>query len=97
METEIPWIYSATVSTGFYNSSQIAINPAVGNDNLKWTTAEIVKWIQIIIRPILVIFGTVGHGLTVYIMRTTSLKKISCCFYVFLLALADTRKYLFQT
>ena len=92
METETSLIYSAIVSTAYYNSPEATVNPDVGNDTLEWTTADIVRLIQIIVRPILVIFGTVGHGLTVYIMTTTSLKKISCCFYMFLLALADSRK-----
>ena len=43
-------------------------------------------------RPILVVLGTVGNFLTVYIMRATLLKDISSCFYMFILGIADSRK-----
>ena len=86
-------IFSATYYTIFLNSSEITTKPTVGKETFKWTDAEIARLIQIIVRPILVAFGTVGNVLTVYIMRMTSLKKISSCFYMFLLALADSRKW----
>ena len=53
---------------------------------------EIARLIHIIVRPILIMFGTVGNGLTFYIMRTTSLRKLSACFYMAVLALTDTGK-----
>ena len=87
MESEITFSYSATYSTRYLNSSEI---PA--KDTYKWTNAEIARLIQIVVRPILLIIGTTGNGLTVYIMMMTTLKKISSCFYMFLLALADTCK-----
>ena len=92
METEITVMYSPTESSGYFNSSETTMGTTVAPESFKWTSAEIARWIQIVIRPILVAFGTVMNGLTVYIMRTTSLKKISSCFYMFLLALVDTRK-----
>ena len=58
----------------------------------KWTNDEVARFIQIIFRPILVIFGTIGNGLIIYIMRRTSLKHLSTCFYMFLLAVADSSK-----
>ena len=58
----------------------------------KWTSAEIARLIQIIFRPILIIAGTIGNCLTIYIMRKTSLKHLSSCFYMVVLALADSSK-----
>ena len=58
----------------------------------KWTNTEIARLIQIIVRPILVAIGTVGNCLSFYIMRRTSLKHVSSCFYMSLLALVDTGK-----
>ena len=58
----------------------------------KWANTEIARLIQIIVRPILVAIGTVGNCLSFYIMRRTSLKHVSSCFYMSLLALADTGK-----
>ena len=86
MESEITFSYSATYSTIYLNSSEIP-----GKQTYKWTNAEIDRLIQIIVRPILLIIGTVGNILTGYIMRRTSMKDVSSCFYMFLLALADTR------
>ena len=44
------------------------------------------------IRPILIVFGTIGNSFSFYIMRQDSLKKMSTCFYLSILALADTSK-----
>ena len=61
-------------------------------DTFKWTNAEIARLIQIIFRPIMVIIGTIGNCLTIYIMRKSSLKHLSTCFYMVVLALADSSK-----
>ena len=58
-------------------------------------TVEIVRIIDLIVKPILVLFGTIGNGLSFYIMRRTSLKSLSTCFYMAILALADTGMELF--
>ena len=64
--------------------------PIAFKDNSKWTDAEIARLIQVIIRPILLLVGTAGNCVTFYIMRRTSLKDVSSCFYMSILALADT-------
>ena len=96
MDAKKTLIFSTTYYTRYLNSSEITTKPTLDKETFQWTDAEIARLIQIIIRPILVVFGTVGNCLTVYIMRATSLKKISSCFYMFLLALADTRKWRFN-
>ena len=53
---------------------------------------KIARLIQIVVRPILVVSGSVGNILTFYIMRTTSMKNVSSFFYMSVLALADSRK-----
>ena len=58
----------------------------------KWSKEEIARWIHIIVRPILIVFGTIANFLSFYVMRRTSLKEVSSCFYMSLLALADTSK-----
>ena len=58
----------------------------------KWSKEEIARWIHIIVRPILIVFGTIANCLSFYVMRRTSLKDVSSCFYMSLLALADTSK-----
>ena len=80
-------MYPTLDSTEYYNSSETAAQLTI-----KWTNEEMGRFIHIIVRPFLFIFGNVGNCLTIYIMRRTSLKDVSSCFYMFLLAQADTRK-----
>ena len=97
METE-PIVNSS--STGFTGSVSVLNNVStehmVAEEAVKWTSAEIARLIQIIYRPILIIGGTVGNCLTVYIMRRTSLKHLSTCFYMVVLAVADSSTSFFQ-
>ena len=53
---------------------------------------EIEAMLNLVIRPVLIVFGTILNGLSFYIMRQGSLKKMSTCFYLSILALADTSK-----
>ena len=53
---------------------------------------ELARILNLVIRPVLIVFGTIGNGLSFYIMRQGSLKKMSTCFYLSILALADTSK-----
>ena len=76
-----------------YNySSETVTQLTSGKASIKWTNEEIGRIIHIIVRPFLFIFGNIGNFLTVYIMRRTSLRDVSSCFYMFFLALADSRK-----
>ena len=88
METEL----ILNQSSGFVNFQDVSTESIVREDTTKWTDAEIARLIQIIYRPILIIVGTVGNGLTIYIMQKSSLKDVSSCFYMSILALADTSK-----
>ena len=83
---------SVTSFTEFSNLSNITTESTFVEKTFKWTTAEIARLIQIIFRPILIIVGTIGNGLTIYIMRRTSLKHLSTCFYMVVLAVADSSK-----
>ena len=51
---------------------------------------EIRKTIALIAYPILITFGTFGNLLVFVVMRRGSLKHVSTCFYMSILALADT-------
>ena len=92
MEPEVTFNDSGTGLEGFLNSSNISTEPTSVEESFKWTKTEIVKLIQVIFRPILITVGTVGNSLIIYIMRRTSLKYLSTCFYMFVLALADASK-----
>ena len=53
---------------------------------------EIIRILNLVIRPVLIVFGTIGNGLSFYIMRQDSMKNMSTCFYLSILALADISK-----
>ena len=89
MEAEITFSYSANNSTEYYNSSE---SRTFVEESFEWTSEEIARIIQIIVRPILIFTGTIGNCLTLYIMRKSSLKNVSSCFYMSVLAVADTSK-----
>ena len=91
METEVNFNYSRTGFGEFINSSNITTEYTPFEEPFV-EIPEIARLIHIIFRPILVIVGTIGNSLTIYIMRKTSLKYLSTCFYIFVLALADTSK-----
>ena len=55
---------------------------------------ELARIFNLVIRPVLIVFGTIGNGLSFYIMRQGSLKKMSACFYLSILVIADTSKCL---
>ena len=78
--------YSVDISNSSFNSTKFSEvdNPFV------WNSKEIARLINIIVRPILVVFGTIGNGLSFFIMRRSSLKNLSTCFYMSILALTDT-------
>ena len=54
---------------------------------------ETTRLMHVYIRPVLIVGGTVGNLLTFCVMRRGSMKKLSTCFYMAILALADTGKY----
>ena len=84
--------YFSTIFTDFSNSSEFTTELVDGKETFKWTNAEIARLIQTIYRPIFLTAGTTGNGLSFYIMRRTSLKDVSSCFYMSILALADTSR-----
>ena len=82
--TENPTTYGGVSnSTGYERTQQ-----ALSSSEFK----EISRMLHLVIRPLLIIFGTIGNGLSFYIMRQGSLKKMSTCFYLSVLAVADTSK-----
>ena len=54
---------------------------------------ELARILNLVIRPVLIVFGTIGNGLSFHIMRQGSLNKMSTCFYLSILAIADTSKF----
>ena len=67
-----------------FNATMTTTSDIVGNVD---DAAEIARKIQIVVRPVLIVLGTVGNCLSFYVMRRGPLKKRSYCFYMAMLAL----------
>ena len=89
---EIVVNHSLTDPIRLGNLFNVSTEYTVTEQTFKWNIAEIARIIQIIFRLILIVAGTVGNGLTIYIMRRTSLKHLSTYFYMVVLAVADSSK-----
>ena len=77
------------VSSNFLNGSfSIEKNEKIVPSGLDYY--ELRRKLLVAIRLILLILGTFGNVLSFVIMRRGSLKKVSTCFYMAILALADT-------
>ena len=63
------------------------IAPDESNGKTGYTTAEL---ILIVSYTIIISFGSIRNILTFIVMRTGSMKDVSTCFYMSILALADT-------
>ena len=55
---------------------------------------KVIWLLHLVVRPLFVVFGTYGNAVSFYIMRRGSLKKVSTCFYMAMLAIADTCVYI---
>ena len=53
---------------------------------------ETVRNINIIVRPFLIGIGTIGNMMAFFVMQGGTLRKVSTCFYMSVLALVDTGK-----
>ena len=53
---------------------------------------EVSRIMILVIYPVIIIFGTVGNLLILFVMRKEPLKKTPICFYMSVLAVADTGK-----
>ena len=83
-----------------FNTSVLYPNGSNANETEKRSSGfssdnEVARLLQVFIRPLLIILGTYGNGVSFYIMRRGSLKEVSTCFYMAMLAIADTREYIF--
>ena len=55
---------------------------------------EIVRQMQVYGRPPIIVLGTLGNVLAFIVMRRGSMRHVSTCFYMAILALADTGTHL---
>ena len=53
---------------------------------------EIRRLLFAVILPIFIVFGTYGNAVSFYVTRRGSMKKVSTCFFLAILAIADSRE-----
>ena len=70
-----------------------AFNYSTINDSTDYSDYEMGRLITVIFYPVIIIVGTIGNFLTFIVMQRGSLKHSSTCFYMAMLAVADTCKY----
>lgn len=83
----------------FPNASEFPTNNTLGDDYFEDPdvySSETGRMVNVVCRPIIIVIGTVGNMLAFFVMRRGSLQKVSTCFYMSILALADTGKLLFD-
>ena len=80
-------IYSSTVGN---------LNGTAVNQTSEVFSAEVARMIIITTFPVIILVGTIGNLLTFFTMQRGSLKQSSTCFYMAILALADTGKCNFR-
>ena len=77
-------------------SNSLSVNHSDHNNTTNSTEwiDETTRMVVVISFPIIIVLGTIGNALTFIVMRRGSLKRSSTCFYMAILAPADTGEYL---
>ena len=74
-----------TKSTLYFDDSYINETKVSPSEN-----QEVSRLLHVAIRPFLIVLGTYGNTVSFYIMRGGSLEEVLTCFYMAMLAIADT-------
>ena len=81
------------VNVSLFYSNLLDKNETKVNYSVSFSKNEVARLLQVFMRPLLIILGTYGNAVSFYIMRRGSLKEVSTCFYMAMLAIADTGEY----
>ena len=76
-----------------FEKSENQSRPATGNED---NEVDLERLIAVWVYPIIVLLGTFWNVLTFIVMQKGSLKRVSSCFYMSILAVADTGKQYIQ-
>ena len=80
----------ATTDNDIFNNVTNMINERSRNFVIIETNEDkIGRWIQIIFGGVIIIVGTIGNSISLLILRSGDLKKLSTCFYMTMLAVFD--------
>ena len=78
---------SSNISELYGNGTNLSITEEPDTDD---NSAEIVRLMQVYGRPPIIVLGTIGNVLAFIVMRRGEMREVSTCFYMAILALADT-------
>ena len=87
MEESVNSTTSFTNDTSNYSNLTITQETVTDDDS---NIAEIVRLMHVYARPVIIVFGTLGNVLAFIVMWRGSMRHVSTCFYMAILALADT-------
>ena len=84
----------ATTDADTGNNLTVKVNKQKDDTGYLRSTNEehIAEMIYIIFGGVIIIIGTIGNSLSLIILRKGDLKKLSTCFYMSMLAVADLGK-----
>ena len=86
--TDVAFPFSNTTD-GLYNNSSYSNSSNIELDS-DGGFKETKRIIFLVVNAVYIVFGTFGNVLIFIVMRRGSLKDMSTCFYMSILALADT-------
>ena len=75
------------VSNLYGNGTNVTVTEQPVTEDQDW---EIASLMQVYGRPPIILLGTLGNVLAFIVMRRGSMRHVSTCFYMAILALADT-------
>ena len=83
--------FQSNVTELYENMSQVDQSTGMTDTDDDYAV-EITRKIYVVIYPIIIVIGTIGNMMTFIVMQKGLLKRVSSCFYMAILALADTGK-----
>ena len=88
-----PGFYLSNESSKNASDDSFNISRTINFHQLDYQQLQISRFLVITSFPVIIAVGTFGNLLTFIVMQRGSLKHSSTCFYMAMLALADTCKY----
>ena len=79
---------TSNVSELYGSGTNVTLSEEAGNDD-DYYYREISRLMQVYGRPPIIVLGTIGNVLAFIVMRRGSMRHVSTCFYMAILALAD--------
>ena len=79
---------TSTISELYGNGTNLTVSEEAVTDDDNYYI-EISRLMQVYARPPIIVLGTLGNVLAFIVMRRGSLRHVSTCFYMAILALAD--------